>query len=446
MNEDELLLSRVLNAVPAHSYAMNGLLSLLRVEASREVPTAAISCERRPVLRINPDFVRERCRTDEHLFMLVMHELYHVLLGHTRLFPRATPAHNVAFDAVINSLLVLQHPERAYSSFFLDIYGDEEGAGRLLAPPQGKAIAAPALAALHRLLYDGHGKTSSEEIYEQLIESLGMSGEPGLLLGSHASNGPGPETPDGDAWGTEGPLDPLVVDAIRRIVERWPKPEGARSGRSLSGLLEQERVTRRSVGREVLSVLRRALTSASVARFPSRRRSGGTVVGQVPFLDLRDRRGVVLRSAGHPPLLYDSRIHSPRATREGQARVYFDVSGSMEAYLPALYAALSALRYLIQPKVVLFSTQVVTIALADLVRGKVVTTGGTSIDCVVAHLLASRTRKALVLTDGYVGEVSAADKKQLEAAGTDIRVVLTPNGWRQDLRLAASRFDVLPAL
>src|SRR5512133_1253645 len=112
MTEDEILVHRVLNAVPAGSFAMNALLSLLRVEVSREVPTAAVSCERRPVLRINPDFARARCRTDEHLFMLVMHELYHVLLGHTRLFPRATPAHNLAFDAVINSLLALQHPAR----------------------------------------------------------------------------------------------------------------------------------------------------------------------------------------------------------------------------------------------------------------------------------------------------------------------------------------------
>jgi predicted metal-dependent peptidase len=148
MTDDETLVHRVLNAVPARSYAMNALLSLVRVEASREVETAAVSCERRPVLRINPDFVRARCRTDEHLFLLVMHELHHVLLGHTRMFPCATWAHNLAFDAVINSLLVLQHPERAYTSFFLEIYGAEKGVARLLAPPDGRPIAEPASPAL----------------------------------------------------------------------------------------------------------------------------------------------------------------------------------------------------------------------------------------------------------------------------------------------------------
>src|SRR5215831_9397043 len=116
---------RVLNAVPAAAFEMNTLLSLLHIEETDAVPTASISCERRPVLRINPTFIRERCRTDEHLFLLVMHELHHVLLGHTRLFPRASRAHNIAFDAVINAMLVARFPADAHRSFFLDLYGDE---------------------------------------------------------------------------------------------------------------------------------------------------------------------------------------------------------------------------------------------------------------------------------------------------------------------------------
>ena len=112
------LVRRVLDVVPARSYSMNALLRLFRVEATESVDTASVSCERRPVLRVNPRFVEEHCASDAHLFMLVMHELHHVLLGHTRLFPRPTPAYNLAFDAVINALLWLRFPEEAYSSFF----------------------------------------------------------------------------------------------------------------------------------------------------------------------------------------------------------------------------------------------------------------------------------------------------------------------------------------
>ena len=131
----ESLVRRVLDAVPARSHALGALLQLFRVEASEDVPTACVSCERRPVLRVNPRFVDEHCRSDAHLFVLVMHELHHVLLGHTRLFPRPTPAHNVAFDAVINALLCARFPEEAYTSFFTQQYGHAKGALRLLAPP-----------------------------------------------------------------------------------------------------------------------------------------------------------------------------------------------------------------------------------------------------------------------------------------------------------------------
>jgi hypothetical protein len=36
--------------------------------------------------------------TPEKLLMLIMHELHHVLLGHTRLFPRLTQIDNLVFD------------------------------------------------------------------------------------------------------------------------------------------------------------------------------------------------------------------------------------------------------------------------------------------------------------------------------------------------------------
>ena len=52
---------RLLNALPAGAYELTALLGLLRIEESRDVPTAAVTCERRPVLKLNPDFVAERC-------------------------------------------------------------------------------------------------------------------------------------------------------------------------------------------------------------------------------------------------------------------------------------------------------------------------------------------------------------------------------------------------
>ena len=88
----------------------NGRLSLRdrSIEWSREVRTACIECADRPRLLLNLEFVQRSCTTRERLTALILHELAHVSFGHTRLFPRPTPAHNVAFDALINATILAQ--------------------------------------------------------------------------------------------------------------------------------------------------------------------------------------------------------------------------------------------------------------------------------------------------------------------------------------------------
>ena len=90
---------RILDAFPSGSYGLLALLRLLDIVETAEVETAAVECKSMPRLLINPRFVEAHAATSERLLMLVMHELHHVLLGHTRLFPRATPADNLIFDA-----------------------------------------------------------------------------------------------------------------------------------------------------------------------------------------------------------------------------------------------------------------------------------------------------------------------------------------------------------
>jgi hypothetical protein len=431
--------TRVLNAVGAASYEMTALLSLLRLELSDAVPTASISCERRPVLRINPVFVKQHCRTDEHLFLLVMHELHHVLLGHTRLFPRATTAHNVAFDAVINSMLVRRFPAQAYTSFFLDIYAGQQGPLRLLAPPAADPIDDAGLRQLHTLLYQDDCVTS-EEVFGLVTERLceGCRNIDGaVLLGSHDAGQP-------DSWGTGGPIDAEFVDAIRSIVEKWPPPEDHVRGRSLADLLSRTTTTPFRPAQQVLAAVRHALLAAATRRLPgpSPERTAEPVQAAMPTAS--DRRAAVSRQAGIHPLLYTRSMEGRRRGRAGRARAYLDVSGSMVAYIPLLYGALSSLRAHIEPRLCLFSTAIQTIPIDDLVRGQVVTTGGTDITCVVRDLLDHHVKKALVITDGYVGQICASDRKSL--AFTALRVLLTPDGWRRDLEGVATTFTELPVL
>src|SRR6185436_14115848 len=117
-----------------------------------------------------------------------------------------------------------------------------------------------------------------------------------------------------------------------------------------------------------------------------------------------------------------------------------------EAYVPLLYGALAALRQHVEREVFLFSTVVSPISLQDLQRGRVDTTGGTDIRCVLDHALKYRVRKVLLVTDGYVGPPTDAQRKAIHHAGLDIRVALTPQGWRKDLAALSARIDELPVL
>jgi hypothetical protein len=111
-----------LDAFPSGSYAVAGLLRLRDIVETTDVPTAAVECKAQPRMLINPKFVEQHAATSEKLLMLVMHELHHVLLGHTTLFPRITPVQNFIFDAVINGVVSRMFPGPEYTAFFTDFF------------------------------------------------------------------------------------------------------------------------------------------------------------------------------------------------------------------------------------------------------------------------------------------------------------------------------------
>ena len=112
----------------------------------------------------------------------------------------------------------------------------------------------------------------------------------------------------------------------------------------------------------------------------------------------------MLQALGAQLLLYPGTVNLPRAVPSGeQVRVYLDVSGSMNSVLNALYRAVLDCEALVYPTVHLFSTRIVDITLSELREGKCQTTGGTDIACVAQHVARYRVRRALIITDGWVG-------------------------------------------
>ncbi len=426
------LTDRLLNSFPSGSYCLPALLGLAQIEETTQVPTAAVECVIRPRLLLNPEWIAQHAATPEKLVMLTMHELHHVVLGHTRLFPRATPLDNLVFDAVINSMLCQLFPDSAYTSLMQDFYSEHKfpecflrpvflrnGHGRPRSPAALHHPNRRHLIPLYRQLY-----SPSSATYEELRTALGSHFQdrslPSIqLLGDHRTESTKASSSDGLAL-----RSPEFIDHIRRIVEQWPVDPDHAKGRSLSDLLALTAVrVARPNNRAILTGLIRKIANAS---------SGGTrrdvakeqipIEGPIPHWN---RRSVVLGALGGRQLLHRQTIETSRmATAGDRVHVYVDVSGSVTELSGLLYGAVLCCSSLVHPIVHLFSTKVVDVTLQQLRNGECVSTKGTSIDCVAEHMEQHRVRRAVIVTDGVVGTPGVVARAIL--AKCLIGVALTP--------------------
>lgn len=469
-DSDQDLAERVARALPAATYELETLCRLGGIEWSRTIPTAAVACGDRTRLLVNPDFVAQHCRLDEHLFLLVMHELWHVLLAHTRLYARPTPAHNVAFDAIINAGLARQHPAPEYVEFFEHLNAPDVFPGLLLRPPIGwpeqpqyPAVGPRGTADILRALYPPPTGPVFEPTYDEILQLLETDEHGGTppssgdddehagtptLLGDHDERVG--ELRDGAATD-----DDLFGDVVRRIVATWPPPPfslgGRDAGRNLTetwGAILEPSVP--DVRRAFVAVLRRSLGTRQGAFRRRTRVDVPTVAGAGVLPNARDRLAPARRALGAPTTLWtqpsSTRARVPEAP--AAAHVYVDVSGSMAALLPHILGLLLPYAVRREVDVYQFSTEVVPLPLEQLRKARLQTTGGTSIDCVLEHALATpRVRRVLVLTDGYVGPartdlVDEARRRQLRIHA----VFPHESAWTRDLEPISDSVTVLPPL
>ena len=434
--EQRLLADRIRQCVPLRHPAFGKLLQLLSIEATDTVPTAAVTVGARSRMLINPAFVAQRCRTDAHLSMLVMHELYHVLLGHTRMYQRPTLAANWAFDCVINAQLCRLHPDVEFTSFFSSCAAPE-GLWSLIGPPAGWPAAARyapgALGDVHRRLYDDASTTTADlfALLDTMAEALDADGADRLLgnhgnQGSHGDDGDhGDHGDHGDEGQDTDPLhaDPDLMAEVRRIVARWPMVE-RRGGADDGGATTHERSDLRRHGaarRAVRQLLQAAAFGTDGG--PWVRRPVDTEVF-TPLPQAGDRRAHLQRLMGAEPLWWQGLQHHDGRQAAGQVAVYLDVSGSMTAWLPVLLEALTESAALVQWPLFGFSTQVHPVTRAELAAGRFRSTGGTHIGCVARHLVESRVPRAVVITDGDVQAIPTALAERLRRARPRVRVGL----------------------
>ena len=451
---------QILDSFTGGNSAVRTLLSLMDIVETTEIPTAAVECVAVPRMLINPEFVAAHANTPEKLLMLVMHELHHVILGHTSFFGNTTPIDNLVFDAVINAMLCHDFPGTAQTSFFTDLYREDAFPECLLRPATGwkpglfendplrgfptrpftgleeledddesdmicpvppllKTKRYGRIASAYRELYSAFG-SSYVELYEALTHGL-LRFRMGdvLLLGDH--------TPKvGSSCGSLERRSPVLFEAVRRIVEEWPQPPEPIPGRSLSDVIEEtgfEVRKHRSCRRELRWIFRRIGGRTFGGGGGPRRLSPrpSPVATPVPTFD---RRSVVMRALGTVPLLYRHEVTGREwAPHDEKVHVYLDVSGSMDAVIASVYGAVLDSLEFVHGRIHLFSTEVKDISLRQLSYGACESTGGTSIGCVAEHIREHRVQKAVILTDGYVGIPIGDDEKVLRDTRLGVALV-----------------------
>jgi hypothetical protein len=225
-------------------------------------------------------------------------------------------------------------------------------------------------------------------------------------------------------------LEGLVFDTVRSIVENWPQPPDPIRGRSWSDLLRLERVRVRTSNRSILRALIRKVAGpagSAITRF-----YGPGTAHSVTPVPSGDRRSVVLRALGTPQLFYRAESTGRALERSDRVHVYLDVSGSIADLKGALYGAVLDCRDVVHPAVHLFSTAVHDVSFVGLRNGECRTTSGTSIECVASHMEKHAVRRAVLLTDGWVGRPGAGAARTLERVR--LGVALTPDANRSDLK------------
>lgn len=436
--DSHTLTERIWAAFPVTEPAFAKLLGLLDIEVTDAVPTAAVTLGYNSRLLINPGFVARHCPSDAALVMLVLHELWHVALGHTRLYARLTPAQNWAFDAIINAQLCRLYPDPAHTRLFRELYSATELPWALLRPPEGWGTARaqwlPGRAGeVHRTLYSD-ASASTEALFSLLPSLDGIPAEiAGRLLGSH-----GPDTETQAAA-------PEVLREIRNIVAEWPMVE-RHSGRDLGGEATRQRITLAERREDATRILRQAIARLAGLN-PGTGRLHPTLGATESILPYgRDRRAGLRAAWGDAVPLHRADLTARALTRQGQVHVYLDVSGSMDGIIGPLYAALAALTPWLAREVQLFSTRITGIPVAGLRRGELVSTGGTTIDCVTEHILARRIERALIVTDGWVGAIPDEHQKKLKQRRVRLDAAITDGGDARFMAPTGGRISRLPKL
>jgi hypothetical protein len=164
---------------------------------------------------------------------------------------------------------------------------------------------------------------------------------------------------------------------------------------------------------------------------------------RLPVLSTGDRRAFM--QALWAPFLPDAGWITSKAIPAGTAQIYLDVSGSMYHEMPLLIALLGRLSRYIRRPFWAFSDEVAP-AVIENGQLKALTSGGTSMACVLEHLAETKPASAIVVTDGYIEQLEPG--LIARASATKLHAIVTRDGNPAALRrvgIAYTQLDEVPS-
>jgi len=447
---------RIAESLPRDSVSLRALLQIASIEESLEVPTACVTFGSEPRLIVNTEFVDRHASTPAKLQALIGHELLHVALGHTRRFTRYNAMDNLVFDCLINATWSKAHPTPESTALFRDFYSKEVFPQCFLRPPDDwhprERVRLPGVLRkanfegvvfvkdVYKRLWGCSG-ASAWEIREAIrsgIKGLGLDTEQTLLsvplLGGHD-----------EVQSSVGGEAACLNDFLRGLSEEYSAKLGSmplEAGKSasevlLSGRISPRKISARKQLRDLFSYLAHGLGTARIGS------NGEREVLTLTPIPTRDRRAIVQRRLGAKPLLYRGVDVQQFPKNNDRVHVYVDVSGSMSDVVKPLYGAMLDCKDWVANTVHLFSTKVEDITLAELMAGKLSSTGGTDIECVTRHMAANSITRAIILTDGFVGAPSKTSASVLSKARLGVGWVGSSVNKRDIGRFVGRQVDLM---
>jgi hypothetical protein len=294
-------------------------------------------------------------------------------------------------DAVINHFIHRVMGED-YTDFIRHYYRGATGISRLLRPDPDTRYDGDTISRIGGGLLEGSIVADdilslADELKRSGTAATGLAGET-VLLGRHVTDS-----------------DDISERGARALRETLKSYDGHGMFRSpiAHGFGADAYPERWSAVDEDLSAWRastyRLLRSLCLPDLKSRTTEEVASVIHMPVLNVSDRRAF-LRALWNP-VMPDVAWPVHRRKPSGSTVVYLDVSGSMNSEMQQIVALLWRLSHCIRMPFWAFSDRVAPARIREGVL-ETQTSGGTSMNSVLKHFTESGTKKAVVITDGYI--------------------------------------------